>query len=160
MALPRHICTLSNIFGICYPLPMSCGHHLVWRDNAAQAVSLRAVTLPRVMLSGLCLQEFEELDYFTSWPVLPTTDGIAALAPLHTSTLVWEPGASEAPASAVPGLQKLGIRWAFSQQVMQMSCTREASMLASFLQATCKSSWPQCAEVGKGIFVLACLSKG
>ena len=111
MALPRHICARSNIFGICYQLPMSCGHHSVQKGNAAQAVSPRAVTPPQVMLCGLCLQEFEELDCFTRWPILPVTDGIAALAPLQTSMLVWEPSAPEVPVPAVLGLQKLGIRW-------------------------------------------------
>ena len=60
------------------------------------------------------MQEFEELDCLTGWPVLPTADGIASLVPLQASSLVWEPDTAEGPAPALSALQKLGIRWAIA----------------------------------------------
>ena len=62
-----------------------------------------------------CVQDFENLEHFTRWPLLPTVDGIASLTPLQSSTLVREIEVESAPELAVAALGKLGIRWASSQ---------------------------------------------
>lgn len=56
------------------------------------------------------MQEFEDLECFAAWPIIPTLEGTASLTPLQASVLVWEYDDEDVSAIACSALQKLGIR--------------------------------------------------
>ena len=63
-----------------------------------------------LLIFTVCMQEFEDLECFAAWPIVPTLEGTASLTPLQASMLVWEHDAEEVSALACSALQKLGIR--------------------------------------------------
>ena len=93
----NHLLGISNPrLAVCTPLPVSC-----------------VAVLHADVVFGV--QDFDNLEHFSKWPLLPTVDGVASLAPLHSSALVREIDAETAPGPAVSALGKLGIRWAICQ---------------------------------------------
>lgn len=57
-----------------------------------------------------CKQEFEDLQCFMGWPILPTEGGVASLTALQASALVWVPDTEGILEPARSALRKLGIR--------------------------------------------------
>ena len=99
------------------PLPLSLQPHKKARctcsDRSAPLPSLHTNELITETFPGStllpCMQAFDDLGCFCEWPLLPTADGgLAALAPLAESVLIWRD--EEWAPDAGTALTKLGLR--------------------------------------------------